>query len=102
MEEKESRCYHVTHKYKEEIIIPYIGILDNVSYLSDKGERYSIFADGVKAKVVESYEKHICELEDDIKIMYGCDCFTFIKKWYNAYPMMQSMFFVVIKVRKEE
>ena len=101
MESNEPTYHHVTHKYRDEIVIPIIAIENNITFFTNKGERYIIFVDGVKAKVVDVQEKHICELEETIKRLYNCDCWTFVKKWYSTYKNMESMVFVCIKVRKE-
>lgn len=101
MESNEPTYHHVTHKYRDEIVIPIIAIENNITFFTNKGERYIIFVDGVKAKVVDVQEKHICELEETIKRLYNCDCWTFVKKWYATYKNMESMVFVCIKVRKE-
>lgn len=101
MESNEPTHHHVTHKYRDEIVIPIIAIENNITFFTNKGERYIIFVDGVKAKVVDVQEKHICELEETIKRLYNCDCWTFVKKWYSTYKNMESMVFVCIKVRKE-
>lgn len=93
--------HHINHKFRETIIVPYVAIENNISYLTNKGERYIIFADGIKGKVVESSEKHICELEEDIKKLYGIDTWSFVKRWYQSDKAMDSMHFVVIKVEKE-
>lgn len=102
MESNEPTYHHVNHKYRETIIVPYISIENNITYLTSKGERFIIFADGIKARVIESYEKHICELEEEIRKLYGIDTWSFVKRWYQSDKAMDSMHFVVIKVKKEE
>lgn len=101
MESNEPTYHHVTHKYRDEICIPIIAIENNITFFTNKGERYIIFVDGTKAKVVDVQEKHICELEETIKRLYNCDCWTFVKKWYATYKNMESMVFVCINVRKD-
>lgn len=101
MESNETTYHQINHKFRETIILPYVAIENNISYLTNKGERYIIFADGVKGKVIESSEKHICELEEDIKKLYGIDTWSFVKRWYQSDKAMDSMHFVVIKVIKE-
>lgn len=101
MESNEPSYHHVSHNYREEIIVPIIAIENNITFMINKGDRYIIFHDGVKAKVTEVQEKHICELEDDIQKLYGISAWQFMTRWYQTYKGMSSMEFVVIKVRKE-
>lgn len=101
MDSNEVSYHHINHKFRETIIVPYVAIENNISYFTNKGDKYIIFADGIKAKVIESYEKHICELETEIRNLYGIDTWTFIKRWYQSDKGMDSMHFVVIKVKKE-
>lgn len=101
MESNEPSYHHVSHNFREEIIVPIIAIENNITFMINKGDRYIIFHDGVKAKVTEVKEKHICELEEEIKRLYNCEIWTFVKKWYATYKSMDSMTFVCIKVIKE-
>lgn len=102
MDGNEISYHNVRHRFKEEIVIPYIGIGNNITFMTNKGERHIIFVDGTKGKVVEAYEKHICELGDKIRSLYNLSEWEFIQRWYNTYNGMDSMHFVVIKVEKEE
>lgn len=94
--------YRVNHRYKETIIIPYVAISSNVSFLVSKGTKFIITADDIRCKVQSYEEKHICELEEDIQKIYGIDTWSFIKRWYKADKNMQSMYFIKIKLIKEE
>lgn len=91
---------HINHKYREEIILPYVGISNNLDFLMCKGERNVVTADGFTCKVVECEEKHICELESKIRELYGMDCWSFIKRWYSVKNTMDSFHFVVLKLQK--
>lgn len=102
MESNETSYHHINHKFRETIVVPYVAIENNISYLTNKGDKYIIFADGIKAKVVESYEKHICDLEEDIQKLYGIDTWSFIKRWYKTYKQMDSMHFLILKLGKDE
>lgn len=102
MESNEPTYHHVSHNFRDEIIVPIIAIENNITFMINKGDRYIIFHDGVKAKVSEVQEKHIFELEEEIKRLYNCEVWTFVNKWYATYKIMDSMTFVCIKVRKEE
>lgn len=102
MESNNPTYHHINHKFREEIIVPYVAIENNITYMTTKGEKHITFADGITAKVVESYEKHICELESKIQSLYGIDAWSFVKRWFASDKGMDSMHFVVIKVKKEE
>lgn len=97
----EPTYHNVRHRYKDEIVIPYVAIEHNMTFFSNKGERHIIFTDGTKGKVITSKEVHICEAEEDIKRIYGIDVWTFIRKWYLADKGMDSMHFIYMKIEKE-
>ena len=90
----------VAHRYKECMILPLVAISDNFNFVMTCGKRFVITQDGVKCDVIEYEEKHICQLEDDIRALYGVDAWTFTKKWYNFNNTMDSMTFVKLKLKK--
>ena len=94
--------HRVNHKYREVIIIPLIGLTENIDFLLSKGDKYLMFSDGTEAKVTEYKEVHICEEEEEIKQLYGCDPWRFIKKWYSTNKEMDSMHFLRITTKKIE
>ena len=57
----------VAHRYKEYMILPLVAISDNFNFVMTCGKRFVITQDGVKCEVIEYEEKHICQLEDDIR-----------------------------------
>lgn len=93
--------YHINHKYREKIVVPYLAIQNNIDFLSDNGEKRIIFADGIKAKVLSIEEKNICSLKEEIESLYKMSQWDFICKWDKVYNHIDSMYFLVIKVRKE-
>lgn len=102
MDNNEPTYHHINHKFRETIVVPYIAIEHNIQFLTNKADRYVVYADGITAKVVESKEVHICELEDEIQKLYGISAWQFMQRWYQTYKNMSSMEFVIIKVTKEE
>lgn len=94
--------YYINHRYKEHIIVPYVGIRNNIDFFLDKGDKHVITSDHIRCKVVNCKEKHICELEDEIRETYKIDAWTFLKKWHKWHPNMDSMHFVVLDLKKEE
>lgn len=92
---------YVNHRFREEMILPYVGISPNIAFLMACGERYVTTSDGIHCKVVECVEKHICELEDKIRSIYGIEPYDFIKRWYTTCKAMDSMTFVHVKLKKD-
>lgn len=101
MERNETSYHKIRHKFREEMIVPYIAVQNNIDFMLNKGERYLLTADGIKAKVTECKEVHVCELKDDIKRLYDMDAWDYICRWYNAEKCINSLYFLHIKLRKE-
>lgn len=91
--------YYIRHKFKEDIIIPYVGLYPNIDFLNDN-DAYAYYKDGVRAKIISAKEIHICLLESEIKAIYGLDVWSYIKKWYAFDKSMQTMYFLKIKAKK--
>lgn len=92
--------YQLKHRYRENVIVPYVGIANNCQFFMDNENKYVITADGVKC-IVESCEyKHIFELEEKIENDYKMDILSFLKRWYNTDKRMQSMEMVILKLKK--
>ena len=91
--------YFIRHKFKEEIIVPYVAVYPNVG-ITKADSAQCTFKCGTTAEIVSVEEKHICELESEIKAIYGLDAWSYIKKWYNFDKSMQSMYFLKIKSKK--
>lgn len=90
----------ITHSFKEELIIPYIGIEKNIEFFLGKGVKQVVTADGILANVKHIEEKHICDLEDDITRIYGISPWEFIKRWHGANIGADSMIFAKLKLEK--
>lgn len=90
----------VAHRYKEYMILPLVAISDNFNFVMTCGKRFVITQDRVQCEVIEYEEKHICQLEDDIRALYGVDAWTFTQKWYNFNNTMDSMTFIKLKLKK--
>jgi hypothetical protein len=100
LDNNEITYHEINHRYKDEVIVPLIGVTDNVSWIMSKGQKIITCADGTQAKVNEWETKHICILEDDIKRIYGIDTWSFIKRWYASEKRMDSMTFIKMKLEK--
>lgn len=90
----------ITHSFKEELIVPYIGIEKNIEFFLGKGAKQVVTADGILANVKSIEEKHICDLEDDITRIYGISPWEFIKRWHGANMGADSMIFAKLKLEK--
>lgn len=95
------KTYILLHSYKEEIIIPYVGVKDNINFIFDKEDRYVMTNDGIKCKVVSCVECNILDLEEDIRRLYNIDIITWLKKWHNANKYFDSLGVLKIKLKKE-
>lgn len=92
----------IDHKFREEMIVPYCAIDNNVAFLLYKGERYLDTKDGVRCKVLSAEERHICDMEADVQRLYGKDAWSFIKIWHKYNNMASSLFFVHLKLQKAD
>lgn len=94
--------HHVLHKFKETMIVPYYAVTNNCSLIMSKGEHYVTTADGIHCKVVSWEEKHIFDLEDKVRELYGIDLLRYLKSWHKATKgCMDSMHFLILKLKKE-
>jgi hypothetical protein len=94
--------YHtISHRMQNEIIIPTVAITNTFDFFMYNNATKNIkMADNTKCVVLNYEEKHICELEDDIKRLYGIDAWTFIKKWYAFFNIMTNMMMVKIYLKE--
>lgn len=94
--------YHIAHRFKEEVIIPFVALTNNIDFCTTKNEEKTcLMADNVMCKVVSWEEKHICKLVGDVKRIYGIqNMWDFIVRWYGLDNHMDSMYFLHIKLKK--
>ena len=93
--------YHaINHRFRENVILPFVGIEKNVDFIMSKGDKIIRCADGVEAKVLEWQDLHICELEKDIQDLYHIDAWSFLKRWWATEKRMDSMTFIKMKLEK--
>lgn len=104
MEKRVTQTYHeISHSFKDEIIVPTIAITNTMDFfLYGSAKKTVKTADGTTCVVQGYEEKHICELEEDIKRLYNVDAWSFINKWYKYDSMMTSMVFIRIWLSKDE
>lgn len=95
--------HNILHKFKETMIVPYYAVSNNISLVMSKGDHYVTTADGIHCKIVSWEEKHILDLEDKIRELYGIDILTYLKRWHKATNgNMDSMHFLILKLKKNE
>ena len=94
--------HNVLHKFKETMILPYYAVSNNCSLIMSKGEHYVTTADCIHCKIVSWEEKHICELEKLIREIYNISAWDMICKWYRYCKYMDSMHFLILKLKKDE
>lgn len=96
--------HNVLHKFRDsEIVIPWAALTNNIAMVMSKGDHYVTTADGIHCKVMSWEEKHILDLEDKIRELYGIDILTYLKRWHKATNgNMDSMHFLILKLKKDE
>lgn len=92
--------YSLKHRYRQEVIVPYIAIANNALFFADEGEKEVITADNVRCEVESVEYKHVFDLEETIQKDYGIDVLSFLKRWYSMDKRMQSMEMIVLKLKK--
>lgn len=104
LDNKNPTEHNVLHKFRDsEIVIPWAALTNNIAMVMSKGDHYVTTADGIHCKVVSWEEKHILDLEDKIRELYGIDILTYLKRWHKATNgHMDSIHFLIIKLKKDE
>lgn len=93
--------HSVKHNYKEEIIVPLVALSKNFEFLTHKDEeKFIIFANGNRAKVIDWHTIHICDMEEHVQRLYNMDSWKFIKRWYDNGCYFYTAEFLHIKVQK--
>lgn len=99
-EGKTETLHSLRHRFCDEVVIPVIAISNNYEFFLYDATKKIRTADGVDCVVSSWEEKHICDLEDDIRRLYDKDAWEFVKIWHNCEPCMTSMQFVKMKLKK--
>lgn len=97
-----SDTYHnLRHKFRNEIIVPIAAISNNIEFLLYDAVKHVRTSDDVECVVETWEEKHICDLEEDVKEIYGVEAWAFMKTWHKFEPCMTSMQFIKMKLKHE-
>lgn len=95
-----SKEFYISHSFKEEIVVPYAAIQNNIQFFEARCNQRVVTADGVRCKVVWLEVKNICEYGDLIKSIYATEPWDFLCAWHKSKPDMMSLDFVNIRLRK--
>lgn len=104
MEMNRTDTYHnVKHRFRDTIIVPLAAISNNIDFiLFDKAKKHVRTSDDVECIVTSFEEKHICDIEQDIKDLYKREAWEFLKTWHQFEPCMTSTQFVKLTLKKDE
>lgn len=98
--------YYINHKFSDTVIIPLLGLTPNFFWLTlshkEKLATTVITRDNVRAKVLDYEERPIVEFESLIQEKYKVHPWDFLKKWIEREPMISSIVFLKLTLRKEE
>ena len=100
LDNNQTTHHAINHRFREDVIVPFVGISSNIDFIMSKGEKIIRCADGVEAKVTEWKDCHVCELEKDIQDIYKIDAWSFVKRWWTTEKRMDSMTFIKMKLEK--
>lgn len=93
--------YIINHKYRDsEIIIPYVGIKNNLKFIIDKDDRYVITADNKRCLVTKCEYVNVFDIEQKLKELYGLNITDFLHKWRSVNKALNSLEMVVLKLKK--
>ena len=96
--------YKISHTFKPEIFLPWAGIMHNIDFMRTQDGQPVQLSDGSQAEVVSINEIHILSPEADMLShrLYGISAITLLTEWYKRLPIISTMFFVNIKLKKYE
>lgn len=95
--------YYVNHRYREKIIVPLIAIERNVSFLCDNDDDDKCIqtSDNVLCEITDIKVSNILDLENDISTIYKMCAYEYLKIWRGAYNNLDSLSFVVLKLKRK-
>lgn len=100
LDNNQTTHHAINHRFKNVVIVPFVGLTQNIDWVMSKGDKIVRCADGIEAKVLEWKDVHICELEKDIQDIYHIDAWSFLKRWWATEKRMDSMTFIKMKLEK--
>lgn len=100
MDYKKDTEHYVAHKFRDVIIVPYVAVNNNIDFLLCDGKKTITTKDGVKCECTSYEHKHIFEMEEEVKELYGIETYDFLKRWYSFDNAMQSLYFIKMRLKK--
>ena len=98
MEQNPER-HKIAHNYREEVIVPYAAVTDNVKI---KAGNSILFADGVETVIEKVY--HLNMLSDDaekeVTRLYRVSPWGLLKIWFSKNVPMNTLVFLHLHVKK--
>ena len=94
--------YFIKHRFKEQIVIPYVGIYPNIFRLDEIVGKNAMTSDHKECTIAKVEEVHICEVEGIIYKLYNMTIGEYLLKWYKIDKAMQSMYMYVITLKQKD
>ena len=96
--------YYVNHKYREKIIVPLIAIESDLFFLCDNDDDDKCIqtSDNVLCGITDIKVSNILDLENEISTIYKMGAYEYLKIWRGAYNNLDSLSFIVLKLKRKE
>ena len=91
----------IEHMFKKEMSVPWCSVHDNITLMM-ASEKLIVTSDDKTCKVEKFEHYHILSdyAEVLVKRLYGVTVDAFMKMWYKRMLMMDSMWFIYLKVEE--
>lgn len=95
--------YDIPHAFKPKIFVPWAAIPGNIAFMSDKGSTVTT-SDGFVCAVKKWKEVHILSQDavNAVSDLYRAQVMPFLRQWFARIPQMDTMWFVMIELKKLE
>ena len=96
--------YKIAHAFQPEIFVPWCSIGRNIQFGKEQQGQPIQLSDGSQAEVISTREVHILSPEADSTAhrLYGISAMLLLTEWYKRLPIIATMFFVNIRLKKYE
>lgn len=93
----------IEHNFANEIFVPLASITSNYEFIKSK-ERKVVTKDDVLCNVVKAETFHILspEAKELVGSIYNTGLLRFMLSWYTRFPNMDSMYFVYVKLERDD
>ena len=93
--------YYLNHRYRDFVIVPYVGIADNLSFCFDDDDKTLITSDSVEAEVIKVETKHFFQATEIIEKEYKMPAYEWLKSWYLANHSLNSLDVLLITLKRK-